>query len=42
MDIFDLSIEKFEKEVDKILKNIDKDNLFNELIECGLEVEEEK
>lgn len=38
MDIFDLSIGEFNKKLDEIFANIDKEELFQELIECGLEV----
>lgn len=36
MNIFDLNIEDFEKEVDKFLNNIIEDELLEELIENGL------
>lgn len=39
MDIFDLSIDEFEKEVDELLKSISEDDLFNELISNGLIVD---
>lgn len=42
MDIFDLPIEEFEKELDKIFSNITPEELLQELIECGLEVYDEK
>lgn len=38
MDIFDLSIGEFNKKLDEIFENIDTEELFQELIECGLEV----
>lgn len=40
MDIFDLSIEDFEKKVDEILEGITDDELLNELIENGLIIDE--
>ena len=39
MDIFDLSIEEFEKKVDEILENISEEELMEKLIENGLEVD---
>ena len=42
MDIFDLPIEEFEKELNKIFSNITPEKLLQELIECGLEVYDEK
>ncbi len=38
MDIFKLNDEEFDKKLDEIFENIDKEDLFQELIECGLEV----
>lgn len=38
MDIFELNDEEFDKKLDEIFANIDKEELFRELIECGLEV----
>ena len=40
MDIFDLDIKKFENELDKFLENISEEELFNELINEGLEVDQ--
>ena len=42
MDIFDLPIEEFKKELNKIFSNITPKELLQELIECGLEVYDEK
>ena len=42
MDIFDLPIEEFEKELNKIFSNITPKELLQKLIECGLEVYDEK
>lgn len=38
MDIFELNDEEFDKKLDEIFENIDTEELFQELIECGLEV----
>lgn len=38
MDIFKLNDEEFNKKLDEIFEDIDKEELFQELIECGLEV----
>ena len=38
MDIFKLNDKEFDKKLDEIFANIDKEDLFQELIECGLEV----
>ena len=40
MDIFDLSIDEFEKKVDELLKSISEDEMLNELIENGLIINE--
>lgn len=39
MDIFDLSIEEFEKKVDEILENVSEEELMKKLTENGLEVD---
>lgn len=41
MNIFKLSEEEIEKELDKIFKKTTPEKLLQELIECGLEVKEE-
>lgn len=38
MNIFDYNGKEFDKKLDNIFNNIDKDNLMKELIDCGLEV----
>lgn len=38
MDIFKLNDEEFDKKLDEIFENIDTEELFQELIECDLEV----
>lgn len=38
MDIFELNDDEFDKKLDEIFENIDTEELFQELIECGLEV----
>lgn len=38
MDIFDLSIDDFKKEIKKLVDEYTPEELFQELIECGLEV----
>lgn len=38
MDIFDLSIDDFKKEIKKLVDEYTAEELLNELIECGLEV----
>lgn len=38
MDIFDLSIDDFKKEIKKLVDEYTPEELLNELIECGLEV----
>ena len=38
MDIFKLNDEEFDKKLDEIFENIDTEELFQELIECGLAV----
>ncbi len=40
MDIFDLSIEEFEKRIDELLENISEDELLDELIKNGLVIDE--
>lgn len=40
MDIFDLNVDEFEKEIDKLLNDISEDDLLKELIENGLIVNE--
>ena len=40
MDLFDLSIEEFKKEMSKFIKNMTKEELLQELIECGLKIED--
>lgn len=42
MDIFDLPIEEFEKQIDDLLANISEEELLRELIENGLVVDEYK
>lgn len=37
MDIFDLSIDDFKKEIKKLVDEYTPEELLNELIECGLE-----
>lgn len=39
MDIFDLDIKDFEVEIDKFLESFSEEELFNELINEGLEVD---
>ncbi len=38
MNIFELNDEEFDKKLDEIFSKIDKEKLLQELIECGLEV----
>ena len=38
MDIFDVSIDDFKKEIKKLVDEYTPEELLNELIECGLEV----
>lgn len=38
MNIFEYEGEEFDKKLDEIFENIDTEDLFQELIECGLEV----
>ncbi len=40
MDIFDLDIEEFKNKINEIFDNIPEEELFNDLIENGLIVEE--
>ena len=40
MDIFDLDIEEFKNKINEIFNNILEEELFNDLIENGLIVEE--
>lgn len=40
MDIFDLDIEEFKNKIDEIFDNIPEEELFNDLIENGLIVDE--
>lgn len=40
MDIFDLDNEEFENKINEIFDNIPEEELFNDLIENGLIVEE--
>ena len=40
MDIFDLDIEEFKNKINEIFDNILEEELFNDLIENGLIVEE--
>ena len=42
MNIFALSTEEAEKEIEKMLNSFTKEQLVKELKECGLEVEEVK
>ena len=42
MDIFDLDIEEFKNKINEIFDNIPEEELFNDLIENGLIVEEQK
>ena len=39
MDIFDLDIEDFEKEIEKFINSYTPEELFEELKECGWKVE---
>lgn len=39
MDIFDLSIDKIDKEMSKVLDEVTPEELLNELIKNGLEIE---
>lgn len=39
MNIFDLPLEEFEKELDKLISSYTKEELLQELIKCGLEVD---
>lgn len=41
MDIFDLDIKDFEKEIDNFLKGYTPEELLEELKQCGLQVEKE-
>ena len=38
MDIFNLTVEEIEQELDKMLSKYTPEELLNELIECGLEL----
>ena len=40
MDIFNLSIEEFEKKVDELLDNISAEELYQELLQNGLIIDE--
>ena len=40
MNIFDYKGKEFDKKLDEIFNNIDKEKLKQELIECGLEIKE--
>ena len=42
MDIFDLDIEDFKNKINEIFDNIPEEELFNDLLENGLIVEEQK
>jgi tRNA nucleotidyltransferase/poly(A) polymerase len=42
MDLFDLSPEEFEKELEKLLNSKSKEELLQELVECGLELTPEE
>ncbi len=42
MDIFDLSMEEFEKKIDELLENISTEELFQELVQNGLIIDEYK
>ena len=42
MDIFDYDGEEFEKKLDDIFENISTEELIKELIECGLEIKQQK
>ena len=41
MNIFEYDGEEFDKKLDEIFKNINKEQLKKELIECGLEIKQE-
>ncbi len=41
MNIFEYDGEEFDKKLEEIFKDINKDELKKELIECGLEIQEE-
>lgn len=41
MDLFDLSEKEFEKELDKLVKSQTKEQLFCDLVKCGLELSKE-
>jgi len=40
MDVFDLEMEEFEKKVDELLENISEEELFQELLQNGLIIDE--
>ncbi len=40
MEIFDLSIEEFEKKIDELLDNTSEDELLEELVQSGLIIDE--
>lgn len=40
MDIFDLNLEEFEREVDNLLNNVSEDEFLQELIDNGLIIDE--
>lgn len=42
MDIFDYDGEEFDKKLDDIFENISTEELIKELIECGLEIKQQK
>lgn len=41
MNIFEYDGEEFDKKLDEIFKNVNKEQLKKELIECGLEIKQE-
>lgn len=42
MDIFDLSVDDFKKEIKNLVDEYSPEELLNELIECGLEVSKDE
>ena len=41
MDLFDLPIDEFEREIDKLIKSQTKEQLLCDLVKCGLELSRE-
>ena len=41
MDLFDLPIDEFEREIDKLIKSQTKKQLLCDLVKCGLELSDE-